>query len=80
MSIDTGKKKDLGSPQTIAQWFASGYSRQICPLEITPSPVTQTAFLKLISINLELLRNRTAVGKDPQFCVDVNRARMEASL
>jgi hypothetical protein len=79
MSIDTGKKKDLGLSQTFAQWFAPE-SGQICPPRINLSPVTQTASLKLISIDLELLPNRTAVGKDQQFCVDVNRTRMEASL
>jgi hypothetical protein len=33
MSIDTGKKKDLGSSQTIAQWFAPEIQGRIWSLK-----------------------------------------------
>jgi hypothetical protein len=62
MSIDTGKKKDLGSSQTIAQWFAPEIQGRDLVSKKNLSPVTQTAFLKLISIDLELLRNRPGHG------------------
>jgi len=42
--------------------------------------VTEMAFLKIISIDLELLGRDPSVGKDQQICVDVNMTRMEASL